>query len=84
MQPLFTKLLGLPGIDVENYHLFDDKIILEVEAHQVKAVSPLSNPEHPSASKLWVLRARFKPNGAASIVKSKSATIQVYDLWKTV
>ena len=40
MQPLFTKLLGLPGIDVEDYHLFDDKIILEVEAHQVKAVCP--------------------------------------------
>lgn len=40
MQPLFTELLGLPGIDVEDYHLFDDKIILEVEAHQVKAVCP--------------------------------------------
>lgn len=40
MQPLFTKLLGFPGIDVEDYHLFDDKIILEVEAHQVKAVCP--------------------------------------------
>ena len=40
MQPLFTELLGLQGIDVEDYHLFDDKIILEVEAHQVKAVCP--------------------------------------------
>jgi len=40
MQLLFTELLGLPGIDVEDYHLFDDKIILEVEAHQVKSVCP--------------------------------------------
>lgn len=32
MQPLLTQLLGLPGIEVEDYHDFGNKIILEVEA----------------------------------------------------
>ena len=32
MQPLLTQLLGLPGIEVEDYHDFGHKIILEVEA----------------------------------------------------
>jgi transposase len=32
MQPLLTQLLGLPGIEVEDYHDFGDKIIPEVEA----------------------------------------------------
>jgi transposase len=40
MQPLFTELLNLPGIDVEDYKIFDDQIILEVEAHAVRAVCP--------------------------------------------
>jgi transposase len=40
MQPLLTELLGLPGIDVENYYIFDDKIIFEVERHSEKAVCP--------------------------------------------
>lgn len=38
MRPLLTELLGLPEIDVENEHIFDDKIILEVERRAVKAV----------------------------------------------
>lgn len=45
MQPLFTELLGLPGIDVENYQIFDDKIILEVEAHQERSVCPRCQKE---------------------------------------
>ena len=45
MQPLFTELLGLPGIDVEDYQIFDDKIILEVEAHREKAVCPRCQQE---------------------------------------
>lgn len=52
MQPLFTKLLGLPGIDVEDYHLFDDKIILEVETHQVKAVCPPVKSRAPICIKI--------------------------------
>ena len=40
MHPLFTELLGLPGVDVENEHIFDDKIILEVERRAVEAVCP--------------------------------------------
>ena len=38
MQPLFTELLGLPGIEVEEHYIFADKIILEVEARSEKAV----------------------------------------------
>ncbi len=45
MQPLFTELLDLPGIDVEDYKIFDDKIILEVEAHAVRAVCPRCQTE---------------------------------------
>ena len=45
MQPLFTELLDLPGIDVEDYKVFDDKIILEVEAHAVRAVCPRCQTE---------------------------------------
>jgi transposase len=40
MRPLLTELLGLPGVDVENEYIFDNKIILEVERHDVKAVCP--------------------------------------------
>lgn len=43
MQPLLTQLLGLPGIEVEDYHDLGNKIILEVEARtieqRVRAVS---------------------------------------------
>jgi transposase len=45
MQPLFTELLGLPGIDVENYYNVDDKIILEVESHSERAVCPRCHNE---------------------------------------
>jgi transposase-like protein len=45
MQPLFTELLDLPGIDVEDDKIFDDKIILEVEAHAVRAVCPRCQTE---------------------------------------
>jgi transposase len=45
MQPLLTELLGLPGIDVENYQIFDNQIILEVEAHTDKATCPCCGKE---------------------------------------
>lgn len=45
MQPLFTELLNLPGRDVEDYKIFDDKIILEIEAHTVRAVYPRCQTE---------------------------------------
>ncbi len=37
MQPLLTQLLGLPDIEVEDYHDFGHKIILEVEARTERA-----------------------------------------------
>ena len=40
MQPLLTQLLGLAGIEVEDYHDFGDKIILEVEAITERATCP--------------------------------------------
>lgn len=36
MQPLLTQLLGLPGIEVEDYHDFGQKIIIEVEARTIE------------------------------------------------
>lgn len=38
MQPLLTQLLGLPGIEVEEYHDFGHKIIIEVEARTARAM----------------------------------------------
>ncbi len=38
MQPLLTQLLGLPGIEVEDYHDFGHKIIIEVEARTEKTM----------------------------------------------
>jgi len=40
MQPLLTQLLGLPGIEVENFYDLGDKIILEVEASTERATCP--------------------------------------------
>lgn len=40
MQPLLTQLLGLPGIEVENFYELGDKIILEVEASTERATCP--------------------------------------------
>lgn len=40
MQPLLTQLLGLPGIEVENYHQQADQLILEVEAYSDRAPCP--------------------------------------------
>lgn len=40
MQPLLTQLLGLSGIEVENYYDLGDKVILEVEASTEKATCP--------------------------------------------
>ncbi len=45
MQPLLTQLLGLPGIEVEDYHDLDHKIILEVEARTEKATCPRCRQE---------------------------------------
>lgn len=36
MQPLLTQLLGLPGIEVEEYHDFGHKIVIEVEAKTIE------------------------------------------------
>lgn len=40
MQPLLTQLLGLPGIEVENYSDLGDKLVLEVEAVTEQATCP--------------------------------------------
>jgi transposase len=40
MQLTLTQLLGLPGIDVEDYSELEDKIILEVEVHSPTSVCP--------------------------------------------
>jgi transposase len=45
MQPLLTELLGLSGIDVENYYNIENKIILEVEVHSEKTVCPRCQQE---------------------------------------
>lgn len=40
MQLTLTQLLGLPGIDVEDYSELEDKMILQVEVHSPKSVCP--------------------------------------------
>ena len=45
MQPLLTQLLGLPGIEVEDYHDFGHKIIIEVEARTEIATCPRCGQE---------------------------------------
>jgi transposase len=40
MQLTITQLLGLPGIDVEDYSDLGNKIVLEVEVHSPKSVCP--------------------------------------------
>lgn len=40
MQPLLTQLLGLPGIEVENYYDLGDQLILEVEAMTTQVICP--------------------------------------------
>jgi transposase len=45
MQPLLTRLLDLPGMDVEDYHDQGDRLILDVEAHHTKAVCPRCGEE---------------------------------------
>ena len=40
MQPLLTKLLNLPGIEVESYTDCDGQLILEVEAFTAQATCP--------------------------------------------
>jgi transposase len=40
MQPLLTQLLGLPGIEVENYYDLGDQLILEVEAMTTQVTCP--------------------------------------------
>ena len=45
MQPLLTQLLGLPGIEVENFYDLGNKIILEVEASTERATCPRCQQE---------------------------------------
>lgn len=40
MQLTLTELLGLPGIDVEDYTELEGEIILQVEVHSIKSVCP--------------------------------------------
>lgn len=40
MQLTLTELLGLPGIDVEDYTELESEIILQVEVHSIKSVCP--------------------------------------------
>jgi len=48
MQPLLTELLGLAGIDVENYSIVENQLILEVEVHSEKAVCTRCQQESSS------------------------------------
>ena len=41
MQLTVTQLLGLPGIDVEDYSELEHQMILHVEAHSTKSICPL-------------------------------------------
>ena len=45
MQPLLTRLLGLPGIEVEDYHDQGEHLILEVEADGTQATCPRCDHE---------------------------------------
>jgi len=45
MRSLLTQLLGLPGIEVEDYHDFENKIIIEVEARTERATCPRCGQE---------------------------------------
>jgi transposase len=40
VQLTLTELLGLPGIDVEDYIELENEIILQVEVHSIKSVCP--------------------------------------------
>ena len=40
MQPLLTRLLGLTGIEVEDYHDQGEFLILEIEAYRDRATCP--------------------------------------------
>ncbi|ASC73967.1 hypothetical protein XM38_049410 [Halomicronema hongdechloris C2206] len=40
MQPLLTKLLNLPGVEVEDYYDLGDQLILDVEAQTDRATCP--------------------------------------------
>ena len=45
MKPLLTRLLNLPGIEVEDYHELEDELILEVEAIRDFATCPRCGQE---------------------------------------
>ena len=45
MKPLLTRLLNLPGIEVEDYHELGDELILEVEAIRDFATCPRCGQE---------------------------------------
>jgi transposase len=40
VQLTLTELLGLPGIDVEDYTELENEIILQVEVHAIKSICP--------------------------------------------
>lgn len=45
MQPLLTRLLGLPGIEVEDYHDHEQYLVLDVEAYRDHACCPRCGTE---------------------------------------
>ena len=45
MQPLLAELLNLDGIEVEDYHIFDDHMVLEIEARTNSATCPRCGKE---------------------------------------
>jgi uncharacterized protein YuzE len=75
MQPLLTQLLGLPGIEVEDYHDFGDKIILEVEARTEIAAYTLWEREQSSASESLVFCQRFRHQPTTSAAEGESTTV---------
>lgn len=58
MQPLLTQLLNLPGMDVETYSDLGAEIVLEIEAHAVKAICPRCGQEstHPHQNHWYLVR----------------------------
>lgn len=48
MQPLLTELLNLEGVEVEDYHNFDDHMILKVTVQENRATCPRCGEESSS------------------------------------
>ena len=76
MQPLLTQLLSLPGIEVEDYHDFGHKIIIEVEARTEKATCPRCGQESSHLHQNhWHLALLFRYKSTTSLVKGESTAV---------